>query len=238
MDVEWDVTEPASLERDAAESAITEELVGAEWSLHRPRAVLVLIAVACLIGLAGVATVTHHSRSPRSAIAASVPAASHSMAPTPTGAAIARIRDLALAPRPLTRYVRATTGDCVMAKPGISPQRRIATAVHGNAPSYRVTDVGFIVEATGAVCALQVRARDGRGDVLVVDVVAPLTHLPDATAGPLVFGSHPDHAGAIEYASGVLPAGWRITVGALGPASRLPGIERLIELTRTRAIRW
>lgn len=242
MDVEWDVTDAAKLERDTAESEIAEELPEAERSSHRTRAVLVFVAAACLVGLAGV-VVTHHPRSPRSPrspIATSVTAASaQSVAPTETEAAIARVRDLALAPGPLTRYVRATTGGgCVLAKPGISPQRRIATAARRSAPSYRVTDVGFIVEATDALCVFQVRARDGQGDLLVVDILAPPAHLPDVTAGHLVFGSRPEHAGAIEYASGVMPGGWRVTVGALGTASRLPRIDRLIELAESPATRW
>jgi hypothetical protein len=76
VDVEWDVTDATKLERDTAESGISEELVGAKRSFHRPRAVLVFVAVACLIGLAGVVVLSHHPRSPRSAIAASVTAAS------------------------------------------------------------------------------------------------------------------------------------------------------------------
>jgi len=138
VDVEWDVTDAAKLERDTAESGITEELVGAEPSFHRPGAVLVLIAVACLIGSAGVVVFTQHRRLARSPVVASATAASsqsgasQSGASTETQAAIARIRDLALAPGPLTRFVRATTGGgCVPASPvfrrkGGSPRQRFA----------------------------------------------------------------------------------------------------------------
>ncbi len=101
-----------------------------------------------------------------------------------------------------------------------------------------MTDVGFIVEATDALCVFQVRAGDGHSDVLVLDVVAPPTRPSDATAGHLVFGSHPDPASTIEYASGVMPGGWQVTVGALGTASRLPGIDRLIALAESPATRW
>jgi hypothetical protein len=164
---------------------------------------------------------------------------SRSVPSTPAEAAIARIRDLALTPGQFSRYIRATTGgDCVLAKPGISPQQRITAAVDRTVSSYRVTDVGFIIEATDALCAIQVRARDDGTDVLVIDVVAPPTRSSDATSGHIVFGSHTDRQRTIEYASHVTTGGWQVTVGAVGSASHLPGIERLIDLVDNPATRW
>jgi hypothetical protein len=244
--VEWNVNDAATSEVEDAESGTPEELAGAEPMFHWPRWVLVLAVLACVAGLAAVVVAIHHPRSRRSSIAPSAAAVSskavpstNSVASTVAQAAIARIRDLALRPGPLSTYIRATTsGGCVPPKPGISPQQRITTAVDGTVSSYRVTDVGFTVEATDTLCALQVRARDDGGGVLVVDVVAPTTRSSDTTNGHIVFGSHTDRLTTIEYASGVMPGGWQVTVGAVGSASQLPRTERLIDLVENPATHW
>jgi len=239
--VEWDVSGSGMPEAADAEPATTEELPGAQSRLRWPRAVWLVVALACAAGLVAAVVTTHHPRSQRPSAAPSVTsAAATSAAVTEDEAAIVRIRDLALTPRPLSVYVRATTdGYCVPAKPGLSPQQRISTAVDRIvAGSYRVTDVGFVVEPNDGLCALQLRARDSEQDVLVVDVVAPPTRSADATSGHLVFGSHADPQRTIEYASGVLAGGWHVTVGAVGPASQLPTIEHLVELVENPATRW
>jgi hypothetical protein len=238
--VEWEVTRAATPEGEAAESGTSEELAAAEPMFRGGRAVWLFVVLACVAGSAAAVVATHHPRSPRPSVAPSATTVSSRSVPsTPAEAAIARIRDLALTPGRFSRYIRATTGgDCVLAKPGISPQQRITAAVDRTVSSYRVTDVGFIIEATDALCAIQVRARDDGTDVLVIDVVAPPTRSSDATSGHIVFGSHTDRQRTIEYASHVTTGGWQVTVGAVGSASHLPGIERLIDLVDNPATRW
>jgi hypothetical protein len=238
--VEWEVTDAATPEGKDAESGTTEELAGAEPMFHRSRAVWLLVVLACVAGSAVAVVATHHPRSQRrSAAPSATTVSSRSVASTAAEAAIARVRDLALTPGPLSSYIRATTGGgCVPAKPGVSPQQRITTAVDRTVSSYRVTDVGFVLEATDALCAMQVRARDGGADVLVVDVVAARAQSSDATGGHIVFGSHTDRLSTVEYASRVTRGGWQVTVGAVGSASQLPGIERLINLVDDPATRW
>lgn len=240
MEVEWEVTDAATPEGADAESGTSEELPGAKPTVHLSRAAWMLLVLACVAGPAAAVVATHHPRSQRPSVAAAATSvSSRPVTLTAADAAIARIRGLALTPGPLSIYIRATTdGGCVPVKPGISPQQRITTAVDRVVSRYRVTDVGFILEATDALCAMQVRARDDGGDVLVLDVVAPPPRSSDATGGHIEFGSHTDRLRTIEYATRVTAGGWQVTVGAVGSASQLPGTRRLVALVDNPATRW
>lgn len=246
MAVEWQRAGEAD-QPDEAASPTDEELRGAggrhrppQWFRRVPRAIWVLLALICVAGAVVVLVVDTHTRSRQAAPVATTPAAPSTRAAlTDDEAALVLVRHLALLPGPLDVYIRASgvRGACPLVEPGTSPQQRIGAQLHRTLPSFVVSDVGFVLDPFSALCVLQVRARDGAGNVMVVNVTAPQPGRA-TTHTKLSFGSVSDGVSTTEYVFAIAPDGWRVTLGCVGNAGEVPSTKDLRDLAEDPAMRW
>lgn len=211
---------------------------------HRLRygAPLLICAALAALGLVTWRTLVHHSTPPlapsRPAAAPSRPAA----VPRPTfnSGPLLAVRGLAHHRGPLVGYVRQSTtaGACALVAPGRSPVRLISRALRRIAPGYRITDSAMVLDQFTGLCSVQLRGINRVHDVVVVSVAAPPTHAPHSSFDRVETGIQGGPRTTTKYALDVSRTGFRILVGATGPARRLPRAQDLVRLASQPALTW
>ena len=209
------------------------------WVRKTPRAIWAALAFVFLAGAVALVVLSHVGSRPvvRGPVI-SAPASSNVVAAPDDH--LAWVRYLALQPGPLSIYVRSigAVGGCPLVEPGTSPQQRIIAAVRRVLPRFRVTDVGYVLDPAYALCVLQLRAPDGAGSILVVDVVGPQGQAATGTGDNVTVGAVSDGSTETEYAFAVTHGGWAVTVGSTGPADREPSTKDLSDLAQDPAMHW
>jgi hypothetical protein len=171
------------------------------------------------------------------------PAASSSAAePATRGSAFAGSSLLiakALQRAPLTDFTRPTAdpGACALVRPGSSPTRSAVAAVRRALPGYRIRDSARTLDQSTGLCALDVRASDGRGSTLILEIIAPLRAVKHPFAAVNV-GFTSDGTTSTSVASTVAVDGWSITAATVGPISDQPAVAAMLSLTQDPALRW
>lgn len=103
-------------------------------------------------------------------------------------------------------------------------------------PQFRVSDIGYTLDPFSGLCNLQLRARDGRGAIVVLSVAG--TRHPVGVRDELDTSFVSDGATAMAYAFLITHDGWHVTVGAVGPANSLPSMLALRHIAEDRGMRW
>lgn len=209
--------------------------LGAKWAALRYGTPLLLCAALAVGGLVAWTTVGH-SPSPTAA-----PSTRLGRTPRPAfnSAPLLTVRGLAHHEGPLIGYVRQSTpvGACTLVKPGHSPLPLIGRAIHRIAPHYRVVDSAMVLDQFTGLCAIQLRARNKLGDVLVVSIASPPGHTRHAPYDRVETGFESGPR-STTYALDVSRTGFRILVGATGPERGLPLSTDLARLASARALTW
>ncbi len=191
-------------------------------------AVLVLGAVGAVIAL----TVTSQHGMPRRPAADAV-------APNTRDQLIDGIVAEATLGNPLVSYVRpdATKGACRVVPVGSDPERTLDARLRDTLPGFRLRDAGRTLDQSTALCALQVRAEDRAGTIVLLEVAAPHGAGPhDYTQVVVTATSYGDQV--VSAATARTPAGWSITVGSVGPIADQPSSALLTRLAQDPLLRW
>jgi hypothetical protein len=162
-----------------------------------------------------------------------------SVTQSPDVAALARIQALADQAQPLTDIVRpvSTAGACTMVEAGDSPQRAITAAVRRALLGFTIRDIARTLDQYTGMCAMEVRARDAAGSVLVLDVVAPAT---DAVRRPPPSLRVASVEGAVATTSVtvVTQTGWTVVIGSTGRSADAPDTQLLVRLGQDPGVLW
>jgi hypothetical protein len=193
-----------------------------------------LTLTACFVAAVVVVTVTHGGGAPahRAQSPPSRAAAAHQ------DEHLALVRDLAFQAGPLPIWIRESTAaaPCPLVRRGTSPRRRISGVVRSVIPRFRVSDIGYTLDPFSGLCNLQLRARDGRGAVVVLSVAG--TRYPVRVRDELDTSFVSDGATAVAYAFLVTHDGWQVTVGTAGAVKSLPSMIALRHIAEDRGMRW
>jgi hypothetical protein len=148
----------------------------------------------------------------------------------------------ALAHRPgaLPSYVRQTSpaGACALVRVGRSPERTAERALARVTPRFRVRDRAAVLDQFTGLCALQLRADDVAGTVLVISVVSPTKHHRTGPYDRVQTGFELTPRYATKYAAVTTRGGFNVLVGATGRSRSLPTDRQLIELAHDPALTW
>ena len=145
----------------------------------------------------------------------------------------------ALQPSALGDVLRPTAqpGRCALVPPGHSPGAAAATALARILPTYRARDVGRIIDQSTGLCALDIRATDAAGSVVLVEVLPPGT--TRRRSYPQISVSvDSDGSTSSSIASTVSVDGWSITVVAVGQLADQPDVADMLSLTDDTSLRW
>lgn len=167
------------------------------------------------------------------------PPVSHAR-PTFADTALAATRALAGQRGRLPDYVRqdSPAGACALVPPGRSVKETMTAAVERAAPGFRVQGFGMVLDEFTELCAVQLRARDAAGDVLVVSAESPGRRHPHTRFSRLQSGFEVSPHSVTKYATITTPAGFTVLVGATGRMRRLPSDRLLSSLAHDRALTW
>jgi hypothetical protein len=114
--------------------------------------------------------------------------------------------------------------------------RVVMAAIRRALPSYRLLDAGRVFDIFGGLCSIEVRAVDRNGSTLVL-LSTGARHAAQLQTSVRV-GRRLSAAIRVARADLVLPMGWRITLGAIGPAADQPRAAELLRLAHDPALRW
>lgn len=239
MGVDWESTDDG-----AGSGPSDEELLDAGgrpllpgWLQRVPRWAWGAVASAG-VAIAVILAMTVPSDAPQ---AARTPAALAPPSATPvaqTDEHLGLVQHLAFQSGSLPVWIRESgaAGACPPIGRGISPRRQISGVVHRVMPQFRVADIGYTIDPYGALCSLQLRARDGSGATLVVSVTGAPGPVP--RHGRLITSVVPHGYMSTEYVFVVTPKRWQVTVGAVGPTNSLPFTRTLRAIAQDPAMRW
>lgn len=132
----------------------------------------------------------------------------------------------------------STPGFCRTVRVGTVPQRTAANALERILAGFRVFDTARIIDQAAGLCALQVRARDEQGNVVLANVVSPSPGRRPGRRQELQAHSGVLHATAVEYAEFTTRDGWVVVVGSSGPRSSQPAVAALGRVASDPAMRW
>ena len=132
----------------------------------------------------------------------------------------------------------STAGFCRTVKIGAVPQRAAASALERELTGFRVFDTARIIDQTAGLCALQLRARDDRDNVVLASVVSPSPGLLLGRRQELQAHTGVVHAMPVEYAEFTTRDGWVVVIGSSGPPAGQPSIAALGRLASDPAMRW
>jgi hypothetical protein len=157
----------------------------------------------------------------------------------PTDPDISNVLATARNSQPLVDYIRSDSvpGACALVPVGRSPQRSVAAAVRRAFPEYEIYDVGRILDQLTAMCAINLRAYDAGGSVLVIEIVAP----QNGAARPftaLNVELFTDGTTTVSMTTAVTTTGWSVTVGTVGPISDQPLSTALLHLAQDPSLVW
>ena len=211
-------------------------------SSRRRRTLLLARLAAAAVVAGGLATyiTVRSSRTDRPAPHPVIAATTPSVNESPDEAALAMIQALAHQTEPLTDISRpvSTAGACTVVEPGHSPQRAIITAVRRTLPTFTTRDVARTLDQYTAMCAIEVRARDANGSVLVLDIVAPQSDAVRRPTPHLSVASRLDGTAVATSATVVTRTGWTIVIGSSGPVADQPDSGTLLRLAQDPALLW
>jgi hypothetical protein len=210
--------------------------------LLRSRAARAVTIVVLLIVL-GSATVWRVVDRPHSTPAAAPPPAAAPSAnalPAPPrhhpshaygSGAIAQV--LGQAHNAVTDYVRQTSppGACPFVPMGRAPATRIRHALATAFPELRHVRIGSTLDEYTALCAVSARALY-REAVVTLSIMSPQPRKQAWRYARLETGILTVGAVTTEYALDVSRTGWRVLVGASGPAEALPGSNELLHFAQ------
>jgi hypothetical protein len=209
--------------------------VSAQWARLRYGTPLLVCAALVVTGIVAWTTV-EHGNSP-----AAAPSTVLTRGRPPFNSApLIAVRGLAHQAGPLFSYVRQSTpvGACALVKPGHSPLPLISRAIHRIVPRFRVMDSATVLDQFTGLCAVQVRAKNRVGDVLVVSIASPTEDASHWTFDRMETGIAIGPGPTTLYALNITTRGFRILVGATGPDRGLPGSDDLLRLANARAMMW
>lgn len=207
------------------------------WARLRYGTPVLLCVALAVIGVVAWRTVVHRetptavSRTDLTRIAAP---------PAFNSAQLVAVRALAHQICPQRGYLaqRTPIGACAFVTRARSPFPRIRRAVHDVAPQYRIIDTAFVADPSTGSDDIQIRAANQVGDVLVLSTAAPPSYVPLASFDRVETGIGRGRRVTTEYAFAVTSTGFRILVGATGPARGLPSSNDLLRLARAPAMIW
>ena len=153
---------------------------------------------------------------------------------------LARIRALANQKEPLTDIMRpvSTAEACTMVEPGHSPLRAITAAVRSTLPAFTIRDVARTLDQYTAMCAIEVRADDAAGSVLVLDIVAPGSDTFGQPTQRLSLASRVYGAAVATSATVVTRSGWTVIIGCAGSVADQPDTDNLLRLGQDPSLLW
>ncbi len=145
----------------------------------------------------------------------------------------------ALQPARLGDIIRPTAqpGGCALVPPGHSPGAATTAALARILPGYRPRDVGRILDQSTGLCALDLRAADSAGSVVLVEVLPPGTARRRSYPQVLV-STLSDGRISSSIASTVSVDGWSIAVVAVGRLTDQPDVADMLSLTDDASLRW
>ena len=132
----------------------------------------------------------------------------------------------------------ATAGACGLITRGHSPLPPIGRTIRRITPSYRILDSEIVLDQFTGLCAIQVRAVSGAGDVLVVSTAAPPAYSPLSSFNRVETGIQRGPRATTKYVWEISSTGFEILVGATGPARGLPQTRDLVHLANQPALIW
>jgi hypothetical protein len=140
---------------------------------------------------------------------------------------------------PLHDFIRSTSaaGSCALVPIGDMPQRRLEAAVRQALPDYAVRDVARTLDQFTGMCTLELRANNGHGSTLVVNIASPAQvtkNLFDQTT----VASRTDGSAVVSIVSNLTRTGWTVTFGAVGPVADQPSSAVLLALAQDPALLW
>lgn len=215
--------------------------------LGRLRGLRSLAAAAACVGLAVAVVATLHPTSRVDGTGHLALSTGHPIAPAPHpprpnsyDAPLRAVDALAHHRGALTGYVRQTSpaGACALVAVGHSPQRSVRRALRRITPRFRVRDSAAVLDEFTGLCALQLRADDVSGTVLVVSVVSPAGHRRTAAYDRVQTGFELSPRTATKYAAVTTRRGFTVLVGATGSGRFLPTDRQLIDLAHDPALTW
>jgi hypothetical protein len=207
----------------------------AQWRRRWPR--LAGAATAVVVGLVAYPVIRSSLSDPSShsdSRIASVNESSHA-------ATLAMIETQARQTEPLVDIIRpaSTAGACPVVQPGHSAQLEIAAAARRFLPTLTVRDVARTLDQYLGMCAIELRALDAAGSVLVFDIVAPggdntvRQRTPSSSVA-----SGRDGTAVITSVTVVTNTGWTVVIGCVGAASDQPDTQALVRLAQDPALHW
>jgi hypothetical protein len=218
----------------------SSEDVLATRSAHLPSWFIALI----IAGVAAIAVVVLVQGQPagkqevaaRSSAVATTPVRPPAVADELLAAIYQRGRDVA----PAEDIIRggSVADECKSVQIGTSPQHAASAALRENLPGYRIVDTARIIDQSAGLCALQVRARDGSGNVALIIVTSPPLEPTLGRNQSLVARAGAFRDLFVEYAEFTTQDGWTVVVGTSGPKGREPSTTALGELASNPALRW
>lgn len=139
----------------------------------------------------------------------------------------------------LPDYVRPTAarGACAVAPAGSQPVQRITRRLRATLAGFTPRAVGRILDQSTALCAVQLRATDRAGTVVVVQVTAP-QHRSPVEFTTLRIGVSTVGGATLCVATALTPAGWSVTVGSLGRPGDQPSSALLVGLAQDPLLLW
>lgn len=141
--------------------------------------------------------------------------------------------------RTVADYVRQTSprGACRLAPVGRTPAQRIKHALVAAFPELRQVRIGSTLDEYTALCAITARAIF-REAVVTLSITAPKPRKDPWRFARLETGILTTGAVTTEYALSVSRTGWRVLVGASGPAEALPGSNELLRFAQKPQLTW
>lgn len=206
---------------------------------HRAATAIVVGAIAAA-SIAYLATRSNPTRAPR-AVATPALTATPSVVVATAAAdddVPAFVAGVAAQPGPLVDYIRSDSprGECALVAIGTSPQRSITAVLHAAFPRYRVVDVARVLDQYTGLCTLDLRARDGAGSVLVLEVATPRRGRPPPATVDVA--TQVEATTDIATVRAITSAGWQVTIGTVGPPSDRPSDQVLRDFVTSNALRW
>ncbi|WP_096301934.1 hypothetical protein [Jatrophihabitans sp. GAS493] len=120
---------------------------------------------------------------------------------------------------------RPVTGDSMTSRVNVAVVPRLA--------NYVSFDQSETFEAGSSLCAATVRLHGVGGVVLVVSVETPFNEPARS-----LYVSRSVSTGRVQALSRVTPDGWRVVVGAIGPAKNLPSRAQLAAIAADPGLTW
>lgn len=142
-------------------------------------------------------------------------------------------------PSPLHDDVRpdAATGTCRPAAAVYSPQHAAGTALSKVLPQLAVADAARTFDRNQALCSVMVRARDGSGTTVVIQVIAPVEPVTDRTLW-MTSAVKSDGPTQTKYVSATTARGWTVRVGSTGPVANQPSADELFLVALDPVLTW